>query len=146
MYNCISLLLIVYASILFSVVRERWFINVVYVFLCQNSQLIIFMNFACIWVCVLCTARGMWIRIYLAGLFQNDLCNFLSCDFLSALQQMMGFVVERITLSLHFWYCICCICFASSSVDKSSYQREQTNSHALLSLQQICGKVEAGRI
>jgi len=86
MYNCISLLLIVYASILFSVVRERWFINVVYVFLCQNSQLIIFMNFACIWVCVLCTARGMWIRIYLAGLFQNDLCNFLSCDFLSALQ------------------------------------------------------------
>jgi hypothetical protein len=22
---------------------------------------------------------------------------------------MMGFVVERISFSLHFWYCICCI-------------------------------------
>jgi len=86
MCNCMSLLLIVYASILFSVMRERWFINVAFFFLCENSQLIIFMNLACIWVCVLCIARGMWIRIYFAGLFQNDSCNFLSCDFLSALQ------------------------------------------------------------
>lgn len=109
MCDCISLLLIVYDCILFSLMRNRWFINLLYVFLWENTQLFIFMNLACIWVCVLCIACGMWIRIYFAGLFQNDLCNFLSCDFLSALQQMMGFVVERISFSLHFWYCICCI-------------------------------------
>lgn len=109
MWDCLSVLLIVYASILFSVTRERWFINVAYFFLYENGQLIIFMKLACIWVCVLCIACGMWIRIHFAGLFQNDSCNFLSCDFLSALQQMMGFVVERISFSLHFWYCICCI-------------------------------------